>query len=368
VDENGDTREIPQPATPWDAPPAEGGGSSWGSPPPAIPTASRPSPGKRPRKRTGLVILIVAAVGLVLLVGLVALAGMGYVQMAGMDGSPLGNLVQYTEEEGSSSDRIMIVKVGGVIAESKGCAPAVIAQLRRLRKKEQPARVKGLIIWVNSPGGSVTPCDVIDNEIQLLKKQGIKVTAFYDGVAASGGYYVSARADHIVARPTCITGSIGVIMVSLNAEKLLKDKLGLEAESITSVPYKDVPSMFRSMKPEEREYMQKFINDTHKRFLSVVKEGRNLNDEQVAKFANGKIYLADDALRLKMIDEVGHLDEAIAAARKLVGSEATVIGYRRRPSPFELMLQSKSPSVIPEDLRLKLEVASRNRACYLWLP
>ncbi len=368
MDENSDTREIPSSKTPWDQPPAEDKtDATWGSPPPAPSPAKKTPP--KPRKRWPLFLFLAVLLGLLGATAVLVVVGIAYVQQASMGSGPLGNLVQYTVEEGQGPDRILQLRVDGPIGGDQGSAPQVIALLRHLRKKDAPRNVKGLLLRVNSPGGAITPCDIIDHELEKLKEEKqLKVVAFYDELSASGGYYVSARSDHIVARPTCLVGSIGVISLSINVEKLLDDKLGVKVETIKSVPFKDAGSPLRSMKDNERAYFQKMIDGMHARFRNVVKEGRKLTDEEIDKFADGRVFTADEALKLKMIDEVGHWDEAVAAIRKLVGSEAPIIGYRRRPSPFELMMQTKSQSLIPDEVRLKLEIASRNPACYLWLP
>ncbi len=370
MDENSDTREVPA-ATPWDQPPpSPESGSGWGSPPPppAVPMASVKPGGRKPKRRVGLIIAIVG--GMLLLTALVFLAVVGvfYSRMAGAGGSGMGNYKLVEEEPGEGKDRILLVRVEGVIASGQGAAPVIVAQLRQLRKYRQPKNIKTVLLRVNSPGGTVTACDVIDNEVQKCRQAGYKFVAFYDEVAASGGYYVSARSDHIVARPTCITGSIGVIGMSFNVQRLLSEKLGIETQTMKSVPFKDVPSMFRPMTDEEKTYMQKIITDYHARFVNIVKTGRKLSDAEVAAFADGRVFLAADALKLKMIDEIGHWDAAIAAARKLTGPDAPIVSYRRKPNPLKLLLQAKSGAGLPEELRLKLEVAAQQRFCYLWLP
>ncbi len=369
MDENSDTKELP-PATPWDQPPPPpGSGSGWGGPPTAKPVADRKPGGRKPKRRIGLVIGIVAgALLLAALVFLVVVAAVFYSQMASVGGRGLGNYTLVEEEPGEGKDRILLVRAEGVLVSGQGAAPTIIAQLRQLRTRDVPRNVKTVLLRVNSPGGTVTACDVIDDEVQKCKRAGYKFVAFYDEVAASGGYYVSARADRIVARPTCVTGSIGVIGMSFNIKRLLDEKLGIATQTMKSVPYKDVPSMFRPMTDQEKDYMQNIIDTYHARFTGIVKDGRKLSDAEVAAFADGRVFLADDALKLKIIDEVGHWDAAVAAARKLTGSRAPIIGYRRRPNPLELMLQAKSDSALPQELRLKLEVAAGQRFCYLWLP
>lgn len=378
VDENSDTREVPA-ATPWDQPPpppSPESGSGWGSPPPppppppppAAPVAGVTPGGKKPKRRLGLIIAIVGGLLLLAALAFLAVVGVFYSRMAGSGGRGLDNYTLVEEEPGKGKDRILLVRVEGVITSGQGAAPEVIAQLRQLRKYGRPKNVTTVLLRVNSPGGTVTACDVIDNEVQKCKEAGYKFVAFYDEVAASGGYYVSARSDHIVARPTCITGSIGVIGMSFNLKRLLNEKLGIETQIMKSVPFKDVPSMFRPMTDEEKTYMQKIITDYHARFVNIVKTGRKLSDAEVAAFADGRVFLAADALRLKMIDEIGHWDAAIAAARKLTGPDAPIVSYRRKPNPLKLLLQAKSGTGLPRDLRLKLEVVAQQRFCYLWLP
>jgi protease-4 len=322
----------------------------------------------RPRRRWPLILFLVLLLGMLGGVAVLLLVGLQYVRQSAASADPLSGLELYTVEEGKGPDRILQLRVDGGISGEKGCGPRVMGLLRHLREKGLPGNVKGLLLHVSSPGGAITPCDIIDSQIDRLRQErGIKVVAFYDDLAASGGYYVSARSDHIVARPTSLVGSIGVISLSLNAEKLLEDKLGVKVRTIKSVPFKDAGSPLRPMKEQERAYFQKIIDEMHLRFRRVVKEGRKLTDEEVDRFADGRVFLAEEALKLKMIDEVGHRGAAVAAIRRLVGSQAPIVGYRRRPSPFELMLQSRSQSLIPAETRLNLEIASRNPACYLWM-
>ncbi len=371
VDDNSDTREVPA-ATPWDQPPPPSG-PGWNPPPPprtVRPAAPQPRPQPPRRKsRIGLALVLIALVGLVgaglvVLFVLAALAG-----ATSYHGPGLAGYQQYTVEEGTSANRILLINIEGVITTGEGCAPLALAQLRQLRTANEPSGVRAVLIRVNSPGGTVTACDKIDGEIQkCITEKRLPFVAYYDEVAASGGYYVSARAKPIVAQPTCVVGSIGVIGLNLNIQKLLNDKLGIHAEAIKSVPFKDVPSMFRPMKDEERAYVQKMVDDYHARFRGVVQSGRGLKAAEVDAFADGRVFLAKDAKALKMIDQVGDWDDAVKAARQIVDPKAPVIGYRRRPSTLELMLESRSSSGIPEDLRLKIKVAAQQRFCYLWLP
>lgn len=372
MDENTATQRIPG-ETPWDPPPPP--------PPPAIPLGWPPAAAPRPPRRRWplMVALLIVVLAVASLVVLLALAGAGFIDYGSGDGSPLSGYAEQIVEKGSGKSRILLIDIDGPIASSEGCGPLALAALRRLRREGKPENVATVLLRVNSPGGTVTCCDSIDSEIRrcmetTVKCDGqdrpIRFVAFYDELSASGGYYVSARAGHIVARPTCVVGSIGVIGLSINAERLLRDKLGLEAQAIKSVPFKDVPSLFRPMTDVEHDYMQKMIMDMHQRFRGVVRDGRRLTEEQVDAFANGKVFLAEEALRLGMIDSVGEWDDAADKAREAAHNlQASIITYRRRPSPLEALLQARAePALVPDDLRLMLQTAARGRFCYLWLP
>jgi protease IV len=375
VDENSDTREVPTGGTPWDQPPpAEGQRSSdWGSPPPpaTLLNESKPGPKPKPKRRSRVAMIVIAGLLFSALGGLVALVMvvMHYTRLAAGGSGALGNMVQYTVEErkGKGKDRILQVRVDGIIFSGKGSADVAYAQLRQLRKKKQPADIKVVLLRINSPGGAVTPCDKIDNEIQLLKAQGMKFVAFYDELAASGGYYVSARSDHIVARPTCTVGSVGVVTWHLDMEKLLTDKLGIKQEIVASGESKASRTMFKPLSDKDRKLIQKRIDELYERFVKIVSEGRRLTIEEVKVFADGRVFGPEEAKKFKMIDEIGHWDAAIAAARKFAPG-AEIIGYRRRPSPLEAIFQSKSSPMIPEEIHWRLKLAAQHRFCYLWAP
>ena len=149
-------------------------------------------------------------------------------------------------------------------------------------------------------------------------------------IGASGGYYVAVAADKIVVHPSSVTGSVGVIMMTLNARGLL-EKIGLEANAVTSGPKKDMGSPFRAMTDEERGIFQGLITSFYERFLTVVKEGRrNLSSDEIRKMADGRIYTGEQASALGLVDHVGYLDDAIELAKRDAGlKEARVVMYRR---------------------------------------
>jgi protease-4 len=274
------------------------------------------------------------------------------------------------EEQGKGSRSILMIPVHGMIVPDEGCGPAVISQLRQLRSNGRPGGIRVVLLDVDSPGGDVTTCDVIDDEIQKCREAGYKFVAFFGDLAASGGYYVSARADRIVARPTSICGSIGVLMLHFDAGKLMTEKLGVRDESIVSGPFKDVPSFFRPMTLEERAYMQNLVDQLYARFVSVVADGRGLKEVDVRKFADGKVFVPEEARRLRLIDDIGHRDLAISAARGLAEDpQATVLTYRRKISPLQALLQSgASAGPLPREAQALTRLALHPRMLYLWRP
>jgi protease-4 len=186
-------------------------------------------------------------------------------------------------------------------------------------------------VRINSPGGTVTASDVLYHELRVFKEQRkIPIVASIVDLGASGGYYVAAAADTIVAHPSSVTGSLGVIMLTVNARGLL-EKVGVETTAVTSGPRKDMGSPFRPMTEEERAIFQGVIDSFYQRFLNVVQEGRrNLTADQVRKLADGRIYSGEQAKELGLVDTVGYLDDAIEVAKKKAGlAEARVVVYKR---------------------------------------
>ena len=272
----------------------------------------------------------------------------------------------FTEEviqAGPRGNKIVIIKVQGIIDGFQ--AKNVYRQLKRVREDR---RVKGLIIRVNSPGGTISGSDRIYNEIRKYRDEaGKPVVAFMQGVAASGGYYTSVACDKIVAEQTTITGSIGVIFGHFVLQQLLEDKLGIQPVIITSGPRKGWPSMFKPFEEEQRQYVQdRLISPAFERFVEVVADGRpSLTLSDVKKLADGGIYGAREAKNKELIDDVGYLDKAIELVKSLAKIEkAQVVEYRR---PFSLagFLTLRSKNILKFD-RATLYELSTPQLLYLW--
>jgi protease-4 len=217
----------------------------------------------------------------------------------------------------------------------------------QLRQAASDDDVVGVLLVVDSPGGGVTASDELWNEVKKVRSKK-KVIVHMGDLCASGGYYVSAPADHIVASPTSVTGSIGVIMSLMDMSVLMQEKLGIKENNIKSGPFKDIGSLGRPMSPEERAIMQGVVDDMYGRFVKIVAEGRagkgpipaeaNAAEDAVRVIADGRIYTATQALANGLADEIGYLEDAQKAARKICGwSDAEIIRYRRKLSFMDIL-------------------------------
>jgi protease-4 len=260
---------------------------------------------------------------------------------AGLGGLMLINLL-FPELDWSTDDRIALIRVEGVILDSQ----TTIGELKRF--SENPS-VKAIVIRIDSPGGGVVPSQEIYDAVKRVRSKSNKaVIASMGSVAASGGYYIAAATDRIVANPGTLTGSIGVIMETANVEGLLQ-KIGVEGVVIKSGKYKDVGSPLRKMSADERSLMQAVMDDVHKQFIEAVAEGRSLELRAAQALADGRIFTGRQAKEAKLVDELGDLEDAIQLAAEVVGieGEPKVVEPRRRFSLREI-LDSKLSMLFPK--------------------
>jgi len=239
---------------------------------------------------------------------------------------------------GTGADKILIVDISGVLTdETRGgvlgipTEPNLTARIKEeLTNASGDKSIKAVVLRINTPGGSVTTCDIISHEIKNFRKQSnVAVVAELMDVAASGGYYIASSADRIIAHPTTVTGSIGVVAFNLNASGLM-EKIGVTNQTIKSGDKKDMGSPFKPMTEDERKILQSVIDGMYERFLDVVVEGRKgaISKADLRKAADGRIYTAAQALNLKLIDSVGYLDDAVETAKNLSGiKEARLVTY-----------------------------------------
>ena len=312
------------------------------------------------------------------LAGLVALSGCSLVTL---DFQPKIRPLQEETVEGKGSSKILLLDLSGVLSEdvpsfSIGTpAPRVplLARVREeLRKAEEDERVKALIVRINSPGGTITASDILYHELLSFKaRKKVPVIAAIMDVGASGGYYAALAADTIVVNPTTITGSIGVVMVTVNAQGLL-EKIGVAPLAIKSGPMKDAGSPFRSLTETERAVFQSIIDDMHGRFVELIARSRKMPEDRVRGFADGRVYTADQALKLGLVDRVGYLEDVVALAKERAGlGEAKVIMYHR-PKEYRANIYSLTPPPSTAESTLAQFVAALGgggpRFLYLWWP
>jgi len=229
-----------------------------------------------------------------------------------------------------AGDKVAVISLSGAITAGGTSSPwgAVITPnlvREQLNKAEEDVAVKAIVLRIESPGGVVAPCQEISSEIEKVK-QSKPIVVSMGSMAASGGYYISAKADKIVALPGTSTGSIGVIAQIPNV-KGLYDKLGIEIQTFKGGKYKDMYSGFRELTPEEKEIMQQMVDNYYEQFVEVVAEGRGLSKEQVRDLATGQLYTGAEAKELGLVDELGGLDTAIDLASELAGITAPSIEY-----------------------------------------
>jgi protease-4 len=273
----------------------------------------------------------------------------------------------HTEEiiqSGSRRNKIVIIKIEGIIDSLQ--AKSMRKQLKRARLD---SRVKGLIISVNSPGGTISGSDQIYNEIRKFRnEEGKPVVAFMQGMATSGGYYASVACDKIIAEQTTITGSIGVIFGHFVLKQLLEEKLGIQPVVIASGSKKTWLSMFQPFEEEQRQYVQdRLIDPAYERFVEVVAEGRaSLDVSEVKEVADGGIYVAKDAIKQKLIDDIGYLDDAIKLIESLAQIDKALVVEYRRPFSLAGFLSLRSKKNILQFDKSMLYDLSTPQLLYLW--
>ena len=225
-----------------------------------------------------------------------------------------------------------VVEITGAISDAR----ETVADLKRFREDDA---IKAIVVRIDSPGGVVGPSQEIYREIRkTLEKK--RVVASMGSIAASGGYYVAAAADKIIANPGTITGSIGVIMGFANYEELLR-KIGLAPVVVKSGEYKDMGSPVRKMRPEEREILEGFAGKVHRQFIRDIVAGRNMDLQHVESLADGRIFTGEESKGLGLVDRLGNLEDAIEWAGRLGGVEAeikAVYSREKKRSLLEYML------------------------------
>ncbi len=282
---------------------------------------------------------------------------------------------------GDGSDKVLLLDIQGLISNQDKRAvtgfpikKGMVETVREiLMKAEEDDKIKALLVRINSPGGTVTSSDIIYHDIKKFKeKKKIKVYVSIVDLAASGGYYIAMSGDILMAHPTSLTGSIGVIAVKVNVSGLM-EKIGIGWEVVKSGDKKDFLSPLRALTAEEKILFQNTIDNFHNRFVDTILKNRpGLNLETVKILADGRIYNSDQALDAKLIDKIGYLDDTLELIGKELGiTDPKVITYHR-PGEYKSNLYSSLPNsptinLLNIDLGFNLDRTSPH-FMYLWMP
>ena len=228
----------------------------------------------------------------------------------------------------TNRDKVGVVEIKGVLTDGK-------TAIKHLDRYRDDASIKAIVLRIDSPGGAVGPAQEILREVEKVKLKK-KIVASLGTVAASGGYYIACGADLIMANKGTATGSIGVIMQFTNVEELTK-KVGLDFFTLKSGRYKDVGSPFRSMSPEEKEYMQHLLDNIYQQFISDVARNRKIPLDKMKSLAEGKVYTGEEAKQVGLVDEFGNVQDAIEKAGRLGGIKGKVEAVYPQKEGFSLL-------------------------------
>ncbi len=228
----------------------------------------------------------------------------------------------------TTQERVGVVEIKGVLTDSR----TAIKQLDRYRDDDN---IKAIVLRIDSPGGAVGPSQEILREVEKVRTKK-KIVASLGTVAASGGYYIASGANLIMSNRGTITGSIGVIMQFANVEGLTK-KLGLDLFNLKAGRYKDVGSPFRAMSPEDKAYLQGFLDNVYQQFVSDVARNRKIPLDKLKTLAEGRIYTGEEAKQAGLVDEFGNLPDAIERAGRLGGIKGKVKAVYPEKEGFSLL-------------------------------
>jgi protease-4 len=271
---------------------------------------------------------------------------------------------------GSGDIKVVRIPLDGVImrAEEEGFFTArsdmVSGILTQVRAAERDSEMRAIILEVNSPGGGVTPSDEIYNALRKFRESrpDRRVVVFIRDLGASGAYYAAMAADLIIAEPTAVVGSIGVIMQSINFQGL-SEKIGITDVTIKSGENKDMLNPFRAVNTNQVALLQTLIDTMQNRFSGIVAESRKLDRAANPDLFDGRIFSAGDALDRGLIDEIGYWNDALARTAELLDTGALyVVRYEPQRTFFEQLIEGKNPVVLPS---LKLRSP---QFLYLWKP
>jgi protease-4 len=252
----------------------------------------------------------------------------------------------------SEENKIAIVYAVGEINYGAGDGQSIGSSslCSTLKKVRDNDKIKGVVLRVNSPGGSALASEIIWREVVLTKAKKPVVVSMGD-LAASGGYYISAPADYIVADNTTLTGSIGVFGILMNLQKILNEKVGIMTDTVKTNNYADFASPTRPLNNNEKQILADNVNKTYKTFLKRVADGRGMKIEDVDKIGQGRVWTGKDAIELNLVDKIGNVDTAIAYLSKKIGIEKfSIEEYPKQESKLSSLLGKEQNEAIEKAL------------------
>ncbi|MBI3786488.1 MAG: signal peptide peptidase SppA [Deltaproteobacteria bacterium] len=288
--------------------------------------------------------------------------------------------LQEQEVGGKGDAKILLLDISNVITDQEeqgpfgvSVRPGMTSRVREeLEKAADDDRVKGVLLRINSPGGTVTASDIIYHELMRFKEEHrLPVVAHMMDMGTSGAYYIALAADQIVASPTTVTGSVGVIMAGVNFSGLM-EKLGVKNQTFKAGKHKDIASPLRPLTAADEQLMQSVLDDMHQRFLGLVRERRSaMNADALQTISDGRIVTAAQALQAGLVDQIGYADDAIRLLKQRAGiGDARIILYRR-PNEYAENIYSRTSVGPPQVNLVNFDLGSLARSpqfMYMWLP
>jgi protease-4 len=277
-------------------------------------------------------------------------------------------------------DKVALIDISGLLVNmprfqflAEGEHPVSLL-LEQLDKARRDRSVKAVILRINSPGGTVVASELMHDEITRFKEGGKPVVAIMMDVAASGAYYIACACDEIVAQPSTVTGSIGVVMQMFDLSGTMQ-MVGVKSDAITSGAFKDAGSPLRPMRPEEREVFEQIVKDMYERFIKVVAAGRpGLEEADVRRLADGRVYTATQALEAGLIDRIMTMRGAIEIVKQRADLKRIRLVAYQRASGYRPNYYAQAPSARDGDVNLlKVDLPSLfdvtvPQFMYLWAP
>ena len=275
-------------------------------------------------------------------------------------------------------DKIAVVDVDGLLMNERrqsfwgGGENPVSLFVEKLDKAQADPSVRAVIVRINSPGGGVTASDIMYRRLlRFRRERDVPVVAVVEDLGASGGYYVACGADTILAHPTSVTGSIGVLAQTLSLAGTMR-MLRIDARAVVSGKFKDMASPLKPLDPADREILQGIVDEFHERFVDVVAAGRpKLSAEKVRALADGRVYTGAQALANGLVDHLGTMDDGIDLAKELCGRKRVKVVMYHRPLGYRATVYAATDRPVPQVNLLNVSVPdlmslTRPQFLYLW--